>query len=130
MFPLIFGEFLDFHGVVYKRRAGFSDMRYDPYEFERLKSLYEEYLLYGGLPDVVLGTRLTTRLELLNDNFSSYINIDVRAMADFQKIGELQQLMRLLALRDGNKLDITKLEAVVGISRLTILQYLDFLEMK
>ncbi len=129
LFPLTFGEFLDFRGVGYKRRAVFADMRFDPYEFERLKSMYEEYLLYGGLPDVVLETRPTARRELLKDIFSSYINIDVRAMADFQKIGELQQLMRLLALRVGNKLEITKLAAVVGISRPTILQYLDFLEM-
>jgi predicted AAA+ superfamily ATPase len=129
LFPLTFGEFLDFREVVYKRRASFAEMRFDSYEFERLKSLYEEYLLYGGLPDVVLETRPTARRELLNDIFSSYINIDVRAMADFQKIGELQQLMRLLALRVGNKLEITKLAAVVGLSRPTILQYLDFLEM-
>jgi predicted AAA+ superfamily ATPase len=53
----------------------------------------------------------------------------VRALADFQKIGELQQLMRLLALRIGNKLDVTKLASTVGISRPTVMQYLDFLEM-
>jgi predicted AAA+ superfamily ATPase len=69
------------------------------------------------------------RRDLLNDIFSSYINIDVRAMADFQKIGELQQLMRLLALRIGNKLDITKLASTIGLSRPTVMQYLDFLEM-
>ena len=69
------------------------------------------------------------RQDLLNDIFSSYINIDVRALADFQKIGELQQLMRLLALRIGNKLDVTKLASSVGISRPTVIRYLDFLEM-
>jgi hypothetical protein len=51
------------------------------------------------LPDIVLETRPAVRRDLLNDIFSSYINIDVRTLADFQKIGELQQLMRLLALR-------------------------------
>lgn len=129
MFPLTFGEFLDFRGVPYRRREKFADMRYDPHEYERLKGFYEEFLTYGGLPDVVLETRPSVRRDLLNDIFSSYINIDVRNLADFQKIGELQQLMRLLALRIGNKLDITKLASTIGLSRPTVMQYLDFLEM-
>lgn len=129
LYPLTFGEFLDFHGVPYRRRASFTEMRFDLYEYERLKGWYEVFLQYGGLPDIVLETRPNVREDLLNDIFSSYINIDVRTMADFQKIGELQQLMRILALRVGNKLDITKLASTVGITRPTILQYLDFLEM-
>ena len=129
MFPLTFGEFLDFRGTPYRRRAAFAEMRFDPHEYDRLKGLYDEFLLYGGLPDVVLEKRPGVRRDLLNDIFSSYINIDVRALADFQKIGELQQLMRLLALRIGNKLDVTKLASTVGISRPTVMQYLDFLEM-
>jgi predicted AAA+ superfamily ATPase len=76
-----------------------------------------------------LESRPSVRLELLNDIFSSYINIDVRTLADFQKIDELQQLIRLLALRIGNKLNITKLASTIGISRPTVIQYLNFLEM-
>ena len=129
LFPLTFGEFLGFRGVPYRQRDQFSDMRFDPHEYERLKGFYEDFLLYGGLPDVVLETRPAVRRDLLNDILSSYINIDVRALADFQKIGELQQLMRLLALRIGNKLDITKLASTIGLSRPTVMQYLDFLEM-
>lgn len=128
MFPLTFGEFLGFRGITYQPRGQFADMRFDPYEFERLKHPYEDYLLYGGLPSVVLEERPSVRKDLLNDIFSSYINIDVRTLADFQKMGELQQLLRVLALRIGNKVDVTKLASVVGVSRPTLLQFLEFLE--
>jgi predicted AAA+ superfamily ATPase len=128
MFPLTFGEFLGFRGVPYQPREKFADMRFDPYEFERLKDHYEDYLLYGGLPSVVLEERPSVRKDILNDIFSSYINIDVRTLADFQKMGELQQLLRVLALRIGNKVDVTKLSSVVGVSRPTLLQFLEFLE--
>ena len=128
LFPLTFGEFLSFRAVTYQRRERFADMHFDPYEFERLKNHYEDYLLYGGLPSVVLEERPSARKDILNDIFSSYINIDVRTLADFQKIGELQQLLRVLALRIGNKVDQTKLALVVGISRPTLAQYLEFLE--
>jgi predicted AAA+ superfamily ATPase len=128
MFPLTFGEILDFRGVTHQPREKFANMRFDQYEFERLKDEYEDYLLYGGLPAVVLEKRPAVRKDILNDIFSSYINIDVRTLADFQKIGELQLLLRVLALRIGNKIDATKLASVVGVSRPTLLQYLEFLE--
>lgn len=129
MFPLTFGEFLGFHGVPYRARVDFDDMRFDRYEYERLKGYYEEYLAYGGLPEVVLTPDPLAKTEILNDILSSYINIDIRVLADFQKIAELQQLLRVLASRIGNKLDYTKLASIVGISRPTLVQYLEFLEL-
>lgn len=129
LFPLGFGEFLDFRGVPYRRRNSFEEMYFDPHEFERLKGFYEDYVTYGGLPDVVLEPKPETRREILNDIFTSYINIDVQAMADFRKIGELQQLLKALAIRIGNKLDLTKLSQIIGISRPTLNEYLEFLEM-
>ncbi len=129
MFPLSFGEFLAFRGVPYRPRTDFADMRFDPYEYERLKGHYEEYLAYGGLPEVALASTTETKTEILNDVMSSYINIDIRVLADFQKIAELQQLLRVLASRIGNKPDHTKLASIVGISRPTLVQYLEFLEL-
>jgi hypothetical protein len=128
MFPLGFGEFLDFRGIPYRRRASLEEMRFDSYEFERLKSHYEEFITFGGLPNVVLEPKPEVKREILNDIFSSYINIDVQAMADFRKIGELQQLLKALAIRMGNKLDYSKLSQIVGISRPTLNEYLEFLE--
>ncbi len=128
MFPLGFGEWLDFRAVPYRRRTAWAEMRFDPHEFERLKSCYDEYLTFGGLPDVVMEPDAQKKREILQDIFSSYINVDVRAMADFRKVGEFQRLLGVLALRIGNKLDNTKLAQVVGISRPTLQEYLEFLE--
>lgn len=129
LFPLGFGEFLDFRQVPYRPRPNFQEMRFDPFEYERLKDLYEEYTAYGGLPDIALEPRPQVKREILLDIYSSYINIDVRAMADFKKIGALQQLLSLLALRVANRLDNTKLGQLVGVSRATVSEFLDFLEM-
>ena len=128
MFPLGFGEFLDFRGIPYRRKTSLEEMRFDPHEFDRLKSYYDEFVTFGGLPNVVLEPTPEVKQEILNDIFSSYINIDVQAMADFRKMGELQQLLNTLAIRIGNKLDYTKLSQIVGISRPTLQKYLEFLE--
>jgi uncharacterized protein len=128
MFPLGFGEFLDFRQTPYRRRENLEEMLFDPYEYERLKGHYDEFIEFGGLPDVVLESRPTAKREILQDIFTSYINMDVRTITDFHKIGELQQLLRVLAQRTGNKLDYTRLSQVVGITRPTLMEYLDFLE--
>jgi len=57
MFPLCFGEFLDFRGIPYRRRFSMEEMKFDSYEFERLKSYYDDFISFGGLPDVVLEPR-------------------------------------------------------------------------
>jgi uncharacterized protein len=129
MFPLSFGEFLAFRDVPFRPRAGFADMAFDPYEYARLKGAYEEYLAFGGLPEVALTPVAATKTEILNDILSSYINIDIRVLADFRKVAELQQLLHVLASRVGNKVDNIKLASIVGISRPTLAQYLEFLEM-
>jgi len=128
MFPLGFGEFLDFRGISYRRRSTLNEMRFDPLEYERLKGYYDDFVNFGGLPDVVLEPRLEARREILQDIFSSYINLDVQTLADFRKIGELTQLLKVLAFRIGNKLDYLKLSQIVGISRPTLSEYLEFLE--
>ncbi|MHB0876494.1 MAG: ATP-binding protein [Anaerolineae bacterium] len=129
LFPLSFGEFLRFRDVPYRQRSAPADMLFDRYEFDRLKGYYDDYISYGGLPDVVLEDRPQAKQELLADILTSYVNVDVRAMADFRKVGDLQQLMRLLALRTGTRLDHTKLAKILGLSRPTLIEYLDFLEM-
>ena len=128
MYPLRFGEFLDFRGVPYRYRPTLDEMRFDVHEFERLKGLYDDFVAYGGLPDVVLELNPAKKRELLRDIFDSYIKIDVSTMADFRKMDELQKLIGILALRIGNKLDYTKLSQVVGITRPTLYTYLEFLE--
>jgi hypothetical protein len=129
MFPLGFGEFLDFHGVPYHRRTVFDEMVFDAREFDRLSAYYDEFITFGGLPNVVLEPKAETKREILLDILSSYINIDVQVLADFRKINELKVLMNALSVRIGNKLDLTKLSQIAGISRPTLNEYLEFLEM-
>ena len=69
MFPLGFGEFLDFRGIPYRRRTSLEEMRFDPYEFERLKGQYDEFIKFGGLPNVVLKPKPDAKREILTVYF-------------------------------------------------------------
>ena len=62
------------------------------------------------------------------DIVSSYFQKEVLVLADFRKLSLFKDLMFLLSRRTGSKLDISKLASTVGLSRLTVLEYLDFLQ--
>jgi len=128
MFPLSFGEFLDFRGEPYRKRISFQEMMFDPNEFERLKGFYAEFIQFGGLPNVVLEPKTEFKYDILADIYQSYIQIDVKSLADFRKINELQKVIAALAARIGNKIDLTKISQIAGISRPTLNEYLEFLE--
>ena len=97
-------------------------------EYERLKNYYEEYVQYGGFPEVVLSEKPQDKKDLLMDILSSYINIDVKTLADFRNQENLYKLMKMLAGRSGNRLDYAKLSRLAGLSRGTVGTYIDFLE--
>ncbi len=127
LFPLDFGEFLTFKGVPFSLTKALPS-GFNPSEYERLKPYYEEYVTFGGFPEVVLTMELSKKQDMLKDIVSSYINIDVKSLADIRHQDQLFGLMKLLASRVGSKLDSSKIAKIIGISRHTVQSYLDFLE--
>jgi len=128
LFPLDFGEFLTFKEVSFKSIDKVFQMDFEKSEYERLKSLYEEFVSFGGFPEVVLLKTNQAKKDLLNDIVSSYINIDVATLSDFRQQNDFYSLIKMLASRSGTRLDYTKLSQLTGISRPTLMNYLEFLE--
>jgi uncharacterized protein len=128
MYPLSFREFLIFKEVWSDR---FQAQAWQPFQnawFELAKDWYREYLTYGGFPQVVLTKDVGDKKEQALDILNSYIELDVKLLADFTVSEELFKLMKLLAARSGNKIDHTKLSSVSGISRQKLGAYLQLLE--
>ena len=130
LFPLDFEEFLFFKGLKNSFFSTLEDKEKNRslINFEKRKKLYEEYLQYGGFPEVVLAEDLEMKKSKINDVFKSYFEIDVKKMADFSKINSFRNLILLLTSRVGQKLDISKLSSEIGVSRMTVYSYLSFLE--
>jgi len=129
MFPLSFQEFLDFQGVdysLYENSPGI--IKFLDSAFQKLNTYYQEYIEYGGLPKVVLTANVKRKRKLLEEIFSSYINLDVQNLADFKSIKELRQVIKLLAARIGNRLNVSEIANITGLSRTTADNYIEFLE--
>lgn len=125
---LDFGEFLLFKGLSVKQTEQFQEANFRASQYSRLKWYYEEFVAYGGFPEVVLSDSPEVKRNLLLDIVSSYINIDVKTLSDVRNADALVNLMRMLAIRTGTKLDLSKLSRLTGLSRPTVTSYVSFLE--
>jgi predicted AAA+ superfamily ATPase len=130
LFPLDFREFLIFKGREVSDVAGIDEMisGKNRVRYEKQIKLFEEYLTFGGFPQVVLDDSEEEKCVHLKDIFSSYFEKDVRALADFRNRTAFRDLLFLLMQRVGSKVEAAKLASEVGIARPTVLSYLAFLE--
>lgn len=128
IYPLNFAELLLFNGVSISEIALEKSGVFVRSEYERLKSYYETYINFGGFPEVVLSPETDDKKDLIQDIISSYINFDIALLSDIRNPANLYKLIKLLSVRIGTKLDISKLTSVAGISRPTVENYIDLLE--
>jgi len=130
LFPLTFNEFLIFKGFAIEIADDFQHKAESKniVEFERVSKYYDEYLEYGGFPQVVLENDISQKELILKDIFNSYFQIDILMLSDFRKISAFRKLIFLLLERVGSKLDITKLASLTGVSRDSIYSYINLLE--
>ena len=130
LFPLDFEEFLVFKGFAMPFAPSFPEKEKQKNKvfFEKYKAYYDEYLEFGGFPQVALANDREEKSRLLRDIFTSYFEKDVKSLSDFRHIQRFRNLILLLMKRTGSKLDISKLASVLGLSRPTVYSYLSFLE--
>jgi predicted AAA+ superfamily ATPase len=130
LYPLDFSEFLGFKGIDREELVGFADKARQKNEIRYLRylSYYQEFIEYGGFPEVILEPNPKRKQEILTDIFRSYFELDVKSLADFSKLSKLRDLMLLLSSRVGSKIDITKIASELAVSRTTVYDYLTFLE--
>jgi uncharacterized protein len=127
LYPLDFGEFLEFKQVKWAA-SNFLSAEFSSAEYERLKIFYEEYIEFGGFPEVVLLSAEKEKRDLLSDIISSYLNIDIKNLSDFRDSQNIYNLIKMLAARSGSKLDYSKLAKLSGLSRVTVTNYLGLFE--
>ena len=130
LFPLTFEEFLWFKGRERETPSSFRAKAENKNVvfYEKTKKLFEEYLAFGGFPQVVLADNEAQKKLYLKDIFTSYFEMDVRRLADFRQLSAFRDLLLLLMQRVGSKLEISKLASEIGISRETVYSYLAFLQ--
>lgn len=126
LFPLGFGEFLRFKKS--KITVPPKNHLITKAIFETISNLYDEYIQFGGFPEVVLKNTVEEKKKSLEDIFSSFFQMEVLRLGDFRKNKIIRDLMMVFMERIGSKLDIQRLSRELSVSRPTVYEYLAFLE--
>ena len=130
LYPLSFNEFL-----IFKRQEKITDeityMVQEPsYVSEyanNTTALFNEYLIYGGYPAVVLEDDREEKKLLLEELRNSYLRKDVTE-AGIEKEAKFMLLVQLLADQIGNLVNRNELGNTLGLDNKTVDKYLFILE--
>lgn len=93
------------------------------YYQKRLRSLWREYLMYGGYPKVVLEENEEFKKSLLEEIGISYIKKDIKD-AGIRNEEKYFFLLKLLASQTGQLVNSQELANTLGVAHKTILEYL------
>ena len=130
--PLSYREYLYFHDRLSEEELnpdlnealGTHTLVYS----HKRKELYSEYVQYGGFPEVATTEDIQTKKLILKNIFASFFEKDIKIFNELKDVRELRNLILLLGPRNGNMLDVSRLASELGINRVKIYNYLEFLE--
>lgn len=128
MYPLTFDEFLLFKGTDRLSVRESACLPFSDFFYLHFKAQYEEFLRFGGFPEVVLADSQENKIAFLKDIINAYIELDIRLLSDFQLSNDLYRLCQLLASHTGSRLDVSKLSSISGINRHKLSDYLELFE--
>lgn len=138
--PLNFREYLTFRNLREKaqllkpltwERLINSDFQIVPLSDitrQELVELYEDYLIYGGYPAVVLTDESQLKKKILSEIFNDYVRKDIQALFNLDDLNQFTRLVSFLATMTGNLTNISAISAAVQISRPTVMRYLEILQ--
>ncbi|MEK7203086.1 MAG: ATP-binding protein, partial [Patescibacteria group bacterium] len=123
IFPLDFEEFLWFKQEKINLSADLAEITQN-----QLKILYQEYILNGGYPAIVLEPAKDKKEMRLKQIINTYLKKDIKDLAEIRNIRKFNDLLRILAVQSGNLVNLLELSSSLGIAVQTIEDYLFMLE--
>lgn len=130
--PLSYREYLHFNSLLPDAdlQPDFEEatLAHSPYAIIKRRELYEQYMEFGGFPEVALTKDFNTKRMILRNIFASFFEKDIKVFSELKYIKELRDLIILLGPRNGNILDVTRLASELGINRVKTYNYLEILE--
>jgi len=127
MLPFSFMEFLDL------KQAGFDPLRLSSREKSKLQGLLDQYLEFGGFPEVILEANPETRLRILNEYFNLVVYRDVVERYKIKNTQLIKWLVKSLTISYSKEFSVHKQYLIlkskgIKVSKNTLYSYLSMLE--
>lgn len=93
----------------------------------RKEGSLEEYMTFGGFPEVVLEDSEERKMTLLQQYFEDIVHKDIIDRYNIRNTKVIHDLARYLVSASGSKLSINKLSKVFGIAKDTLSAYINYM---
>jgi len=93
-----------------------------------LKERIDEYLVYGGYPEIITSKTKGEKKLLLEELVDSYLMRDILTLERIKNSKTILDLLKLLSFQVGNEVSINELATQLSIDGKTVNRYLDLLE--
>ena len=144
LFPFSFGEFLRARGDAFLQgwhRAFRENLRrylveglwkeiepLPPEARKQMEVLWEEFLIFGGYPGVVLAETRAVKTRLLSSILHMIFERDILALASVGKLRESWRVSRWFAANATGLLNFSELSKDIGVTLVTARRYVALLE--
>lgn len=123
--PVSFTEFVHFK-TDYRFEGNLEE--YFVVEKQKAADYFQEYLLFGGYPRVVLSETLEEKRAEMGEIYQSYLERDMKSLLNVEKTESLTHLVKILAAQIGGMVNVSELSSTIGIADKTVKKYLWYLE--
>lgn len=94
----------------------------------RLIKYFEEYLVFGGYPAVVLAKTQNEKIKILESILENYLLKDIQSLLALKTQRELRKLAEFLASQVSNLLNYRELSSASGLNYKAVIEHLNILE--
>ncbi len=123
LYPLSFEEFLQFKEKKYHLNKENTQLINN-----ELIELAEEYIRFGGYPEIVLEPNEEKKELYLSQIINTYLRKDIRDIGNIRDISSFNKLLEVLSSQSGQLLNALELANTLQIDKKTVNEYLYLLE--
>jgi hypothetical protein len=113
LFPASFDEYCAYHGHSLAKLTP----QHLEFESDRFLELFEDYLLHGGYPKVILANGTAAKRRELQEIYSSYVEKDISDFLKVEDIPGFNRVVQQMAVASGNLLNLHEITKVARVSR-------------
>ena len=127
LYPLDFEEFLWFknNNEAISQFNNISKLDGEELDLGRLRELLEEYLIYGGYPEVVLSDN---KKEALRSIFDLYVKKELVNYLKLEKLLGIKNLIEYLAINHGQKIKYEEAAERCTLKQYEVKEYIEILK--
>ncbi len=127
LFPLSFEEFLSYKNnklnEIISENKDLSDT-----VIRSIKKYYDEYIIYGGYPAVVLAKNNEEKIEILKNIYNTYLLREIKEILQISEDFKFSKLMKALALQVCGEVSYNELSLITSFHYNELIKYIGVLK--